>query len=154
MLKDSWWIIRKRVSSTYEATRACKLWRCTKICWEASTKSNIKDRTCDTGKVICSSLAYQVAIINRVSIKSTNVVKPRFTPRNHAPGHIESQILWNFWNPSFKNTLLFEKKISIVATSSSHFLNYLLGQIGQRYSTCGNGINNNNNTSLKQSIFI
>ena len=28
----------------------------------------------------------------RVSHESTNVVKPRFTPRNHAPGHIKSQI--------------------------------------------------------------
>ena len=31
-----------------------------------------------------------------VSHKGTNVVEPRFTPRNHAPGHIKSQIFWNF----------------------------------------------------------
>ena len=36
------------------------------------------------------------ALCIRVSHKSTNVMKPRFTPRNHAPGHIKSQIFWNF----------------------------------------------------------
>ena len=53
------------------------------------------------------------ALCNRVSHKSTNVVDPRFTPRNHAPGHIKSQIFWNFLNPSLKNTLFFEQRFRL-----------------------------------------
>ena len=50
---------------------------------------------------------------NRMSHKSTIVVETRFTPRNHAPGHSKSQIFWNFWNPSLKNTLFFEQKFRL-----------------------------------------
>ena len=49
-------------------------------------------------------------MLSSVSHKSTNVVESRFTPRNHAPGQIKSQIFWNFWNPSLKNTLFFEQR--------------------------------------------
>ena len=40
-------------------------------------------------------------------------------------------------------------RLLLHATSSSSFMNYLLGQTAQRSSTCGNGINNNNNKKLK-----
>ena len=56
---------------------------------------------------------FSVCLSTRVSHKSTNVLKPRFTPRNHALGHIKSQIFWNFWNPSFKNTLFFEQRFRL-----------------------------------------
>ena len=48
-------------------------------------------------EVICPRNIYiHVHIFIRMSHTSKIDQKPRFTLRNHAPGHIDSQIFWNF----------------------------------------------------------
>ena len=54
-----------------------------------------------------------------VSHKSTNVMEPRFTPRNHAPVRIKSQIFWNFGNPSLKNTLFFKQRFILLLVQTA-----------------------------------
>ena len=39
------------------------------------------------------------------AVKWVVLSEPRFGPRNHIPGHIESQIFWNFLNPLLKIAL-------------------------------------------------
>ena len=58
-------------------------------------------------------------IPSRVSHKSTSVMEPRFTPRNHAPVRIKSQIFWNFWNPSLKNTLFFKQRFILLLVQTA-----------------------------------
>ena len=62
-----------------------------------------------------------MALVTRMSHKSSNVVELRFTSRNHAP----ETIFWNFWNPSLKDALLFEQRFRLLLPVLHWILEYI-----------------------------